>query len=135
MYVIAASYVALFALIPYLVIWGPADLLGLAAALEDGTMLVRAAEPDSLTARAGVRAGDRVVAIDGRPMRRIGDWTAVNANLEVGKAQRWEILRDQERLELEVTPERANWRNRLAGGYISYWELYITLDLIRPTVL
>ena len=120
MYVVAASYVALFALIPYLVIWGPADLLGLAADFEDGTMLVRAAEPDSLPARAGVRPGDRVVAIDGRPMRRIGDWTAVNANLEVGRAQRWEILRDQERLELEVTPERANWRNRLAGGYISY---------------
>jgi hypothetical protein len=120
MYVVAASYIALFALIPYLVIWGPADLLGLRADYEDGTMLIRAVDPGSLPARAGVRPGDRVVEIDGRPMRRIRDWTVFNANLEVGRAQRWEILRDQERLVLEVTPERANWRNRVAGGYVSY---------------
>jgi hypothetical protein len=120
MYVVAASYVALLALIPYLVIWGPADLLGLTGDYADGTMLLRAVSPDSLAGRAGLRAGDRVVAIDGRPMRRVRDWTVLDANLEVGRAQHWEVLRDQRRLELEVTPERADWRNRLAGGYISY---------------
>jgi hypothetical protein len=120
MYVVAASYVALLALIPYLVIWGPADLLGVTADYADGTMLIRAVDPDSLLARSGLRAADRVVAIDGHPMRHIGDWTVVNANLEVGRAQKWEIRRGEERLTLEVTPERANWRNRLAGGYVSY---------------
>jgi hypothetical protein len=120
MYVVGASYVALLALIPYLVIWGPADLLGLTADFEDGTMLLETVDPGSLLARSGARPGDRVLAIDGRPMRRMRDWTIFNANLEVGRAQRWEILRNQERLEVEVTPERADWRNRVAGGYVSY---------------
>ena len=120
MVVVAASYVSLFALIPYLVIWGPADFVGLTADFEGGTMRFRTVKSDSLLAREGVRQGDEVVAINGRPMRRRWDWTAINANLEVGNAQRWEILRGRERLELEVTPERADWRNRLAGGYIMY---------------
>ena len=125
-YVVAASYVALLALIPNLMIWGPADILGLTAEYQGGSMLIRALDASSVLARAGVRVGDRVLAIDGRPMRRSGDWTVVNANLEVGRPQGWEVLRDEKRSVLEVTPERADWRNRLAGGYVSYSGLALT---------
>jgi hypothetical protein len=125
MYLVAASYVALLALIPYIVIWGPADLLGLHATFEDGRMLIRSVTPDSLPAKAGLRAGDQVASIDGRPIRGTQDWSVTNANLEVNRVQKWEILRQGNRIELEITPEQANWMNRLSAGYISYSALAI----------
>jgi serine/threonine-protein kinase len=83
-------------------------------------MLVLSVEPDSLLARAGLRAGDKVVAIDSRPIRGTRDWGAVLANLEVDRVQRWKILRNEESIKLEIKPEQATWRNRLRAGYISY---------------
>jgi hypothetical protein len=126
MYLVGASYLALLALIPYLVVCGPADLLGLTADYEGGAMVLRSVDRHSLLGRSGLQAGDRVLAVDGRPMRLGRDWTLLNANLEVGRAQRWEILRGRERLALTVTPERASWRNRVLGGYISYTGLALT---------
>lgn len=124
--VIAASYLALLALIPYLVIWGPADLLELDASFQHGTMVVHGVTPNSLEAAAGLRVGDQVLAIDGRPMRNARDWQAVNANLEIGRTQRWAVIRDGKRLQVEITPELATWKNRLAGGYISYTALVLS---------
>ena len=120
MFGVAASYAALLALIPYIVILGPADLLGLSASFQDGRMVLRSVTAATLPAKAGLRAGDQVVAIDGRPIRSTQDWVVTNANLELDRAQHWEILRNEELIELEIKPERANWRNRLSAGYISY---------------
>ena len=120
MFAVAASYIALLALIPYLVIWGPADLDGLSASFENGAMFVRVVEPETPPARAGLQVGDRVLAIDGRSLRSTHDWAAVPANMEVGRLQRWEVLRGDARLEVEITPARGTWQHRLAWGYISY---------------
>jgi len=125
MIVAAVSYALQLAFIPYLVIWGPADLLGLKTDYESTGMVLRSVPPDSLPAKAGMKTGDRVIAINGRPMRSTQDWHSVNANLEVGRVQRWDILRDQERLSFEITPVRATWRNRLAAGYVSYSALTV----------
>src|SRR5439155_20842043 len=64
MYVIAASFIGLQAFIPYLYIWGPADIQDLQARFESGAMLIRAIEPNSELSDAGVHPGDRVIAID-----------------------------------------------------------------------
>ena len=50
----------------------------------------------------------------------------MNANMEVARPQRWEVLRGQDRLESEITPGRGNWQNRLANGYISYTALALS---------
>jgi len=125
MFLVAASYAALLALIPYIVIWGPADLLGLHASFENDRMLVLSVAPDSLPGMAGLRSGDQVAAIDGRPIRSTQDWSVTNANLEVGKTQLWQIVHNGKRTDLEVTPERASWRNRLSAGYVSYSALAV----------
>lgn len=120
MYVVAAAYMALFALVPYLVIWGPADLLGLSFEFREGMLVFRAVDPDSLPGKAGVRAGDRLLSVDDRLIRRGRDWTALQNNLQVGTVQHWVVLRGEEQLQFEITPVRADWRNRVAGGYVSY---------------
>ena len=125
MYVIAASYVALLALIPYLVIWGPADLLGVTIVFEDAGMVLRSVDRNSLLGVSGLQSGDRILAVDGMPIRNVREWTAFQNNLEVGRIQRWQILRESDRLELDVTPVRGTWRNRLANGYVSYTGLTV----------
>ena len=62
MCVVAASFVAVHALIPYLLIWGPADIVGLQAAFENGAMRIRALASDSPLSHAGLRTDDRVLA-------------------------------------------------------------------------
>jgi predicted Ser/Thr protein kinase len=49
----------------------------------------------------------------------------MNSNLEVGRFQKWKILRNNELIELEVEPEPATWKNRLDAGYISYCALVL----------
>jgi serine/threonine-protein kinase len=120
-YLVAASFAAMLALIPYLTIWGPGDVGGLQASFDGGAMRVNAVESDSQLAHAGLAAGDRVVAIDGWPLRNTCDWEIVQANQDTVRPQRWEILRGAERVDLQIPPERATLENRLvAHGYLGY---------------
>jgi eukaryotic-like serine/threonine-protein kinase len=126
MFVVAASFVGLVALIPYLVIWGPADPEGLEAAFELGTMRIRAVAPNVPLAEAGLQGGDQVLSVGGRPVRNLNDWAAVLYNLEVGRLQVWTVLRDGRQLEIKTTTARATRQNRLAFGYISICGLAIS---------
>ena len=106
MYVVAASFLGLFAFIPYLVTYGPADPERFDAHFTGAETEIRAVTPGSQVDQAGLRAGDVVLTIDGQAVRRGQDWQAVKANMEVGKAQHWEISRVGQPLVLEVTPLR-----------------------------
>jgi eukaryotic-like serine/threonine-protein kinase len=130
MYFIAISFAAVHALILYLTIWGPADIDGLHAAFEDTAMHIQSVEPGSHLAQAGLAAGDRVVVIDGRPVRNTRDWTIAQANQDPVLPQRWEIFRAAERLELKVAPIRATAANNLAHGLIGYNGTAITCFLL-----
>ena len=123
MYVVAASYLALIAFIPYLLIWGPSDIDGLQAVFEQGAMRIRVVEPETPLAKAGLRAGDLVLTVDGLPIRSTHDWTAVQVNMEVERRQTWQVLRGEERFGLQFIPQRATWENRLAHGYVVYLSL------------
>jgi S1-C subfamily serine protease len=100
MFVIAASFIGLVALIPYLVIWGPDDPEGLEATFERGAMQIRSVAPGSLPAEAGLRGGDQVLSVGGRPVRNLNDWAAVVYTLEVGRLQVWMIVRGGLQLEI-----------------------------------
>ena len=130
MFAIAGCYVALMALIPYLLIWGPSDLLGMQATFEGGKMTVRSVEADSLLGKSGVRAGDQVMVIDDRPIQSTQDWSVTNANLEVGRTQLWKILRNGQTIEIEITPEPPTLKNRLSAGYIPYSALTICCFMV-----
>jgi len=120
MYVVAASFALMQVLLWYLTISGPTDVDGLQASFGGGAMIVNAVEPGSHLAQAGLRSGDRVVAIDGLPLRNPRDWEIVTANHDSVRPQRWKLIRGTERLELQVTPEKATLQNRLEHGGIGY---------------
>ncbi|HET7841486.1 MAG TPA: PDZ domain-containing protein, partial [Terriglobia bacterium] len=106
MYVVAVSFLGLFAFIPYLVTYGPADPERFDARFKGAATEIRAVTPGSQLYEAGLRAGDVVLAIDGQAVRKGQDWQAVKANMEVGKTQRWEVSRVGQPVVLEVTPPR-----------------------------
>ncbi len=106
MYVVAVSFLGLFAFIPYLVTYGPADPERFDARFTGGATEIRAVTPSSQVDLAGLRAGDVVLAIDGQAVRNSQDWQAVKANMEVGKAQHWQIVRGGAQVVLEVIPPK-----------------------------
>jgi hypothetical protein len=125
MYLVAASYLVTFGLIGYLIVYGPADLNGFSMRFVDGTMTILSSTEGSPEARAGLREGDRVLTIDGRPIRSLRDWVAATANLQVGRPQRWLVARGEERVPLDIHPRGSDLRSRLEEGYVQYVSLLI----------
>ena len=78
-----------------------------------GLMIAQAAEvlsvePESPAARAGLREGDAVVAIGGRPVATVDDLQRALAGASIGAATTVAVIRDRERIELVVTPVEAS---------------------------
>jgi regulator of sigma E protease len=61
--------------------------------------------PGGAAARAGLQKGDRVTAIDGKP---VADWVAMTETVRAAGARllRFDVVRGGARLALQVTPER-----------------------------
>jgi serine protease Do len=57
--------------------------------------------------QAGVRVGDRLLALDGRPLDSSRAWTRATARLTPGKPVSLLLRREGQALELRVTPEAA----------------------------
>ena len=73
--------------------------------------------------RAGLREGDRVLAVDGRPVDDAGRLReTIRAAVREGRPlpMRWEVSRGAERLELEVTPKLADDRGRSVARIEAY---------------
>jgi len=102
-WVVAASFVFNFALIIYLDFTGP--FLGMNAAFTGGDVLVHGFNFPSPAAAAGVRAGDRIIRANGRPIASYLDWSAILSNLKVGEPVTFEIRRNYEYLNLSVIPQ------------------------------
>ena len=101
-YIIASSFLGFFALQVYTYLWG-GEWIGFASNYSTGSMIVRRVFPNRAGARAGLRAGDRIVAVDGNSlipkMGRYG-WTAFWANFEVGRPIRLDVDREGKQIEL-----------------------------------
>src|SRR6266536_3825196 len=96
MFVIAASFLAYASLLPYGFFRGPVSFpAGLDVRFSAGAMMVWSVAPNSQAERAGLQVGDRVWAVDGQIIRGNRQWEAVDANAQVGKPQRWEIMRGE----------------------------------------
>ena len=86
MYLIAASFAAMFALFLYLTVRGPSDLGDVTLALMDGGIGVQTVAPDSQVGLAGLQTGDRIIRIDQHPIRSPHDAFLVSCNVERGSA-------------------------------------------------
>ncbi len=75
---------------------------------EGATALVTDVISDSIWARAGVRPGDRITAVDGVPFL---DWDVAVANIQPGRPFILQIEREQKNIELAVVEHRRSLGN------------------------
>jgi len=98
---------------------GPADWEGnylgaLGLKIDLGAPLVNEVLPGKPAAMAGLRAGDAVIAIEGREMRSPGDVAAIT-NAHAGDALTFTFRRDGARFETKLTPEATEQGGRRVG--------------------
>jgi Peptidase family M28/PDZ domain len=69
----------------------------------DGLLLDGIRE-DSPAAKAGLKAGDKIVKLAGRDVRNVYDYTYALGEMKAGQEYEMEVLRGSERLKLTITP-------------------------------
>ena len=67
-------------------------------------LLLDGVRDDSPAARAGVKAGDRIMKIAGRDVHNVYDYTYALGEMKAGQEYVIEVLRGTERLTLKITP-------------------------------
>ena len=81
--------------------------------------LIDEVDTNSPAARAGMRPGDRIVAIDGRPINGILD---VNPSVEGGtRPLTVDIVRGGTRLRVRVSPPNGRWQRGVLGITGTYY--------------
>jgi hypothetical protein len=60
---------------------------------------------DSPAARAGLKAGDKVVKLAGREVKNVYDYTYALGEMRAGQEYEIEVMRDGRRLSMKITPE------------------------------
>ncbi len=60
---------------------------------------------DGPAGKAGLKAGDRIVEIGGRPVTNIGTYQAIMGQQTPGQAVEVIVLRNNEKVKLKMTPQ------------------------------
>ena len=94
--------------------WEGNFLGALGLRIDLGTPLVNEVVAGKPAAEAGLRAGDSIVAIEGKPTRSPGDVAAVT-NAHPDEPLHFTILRGGKKLDLEVTPEASEQGGKRIG--------------------
>lgn len=68
-------------------------------------VLVLSVEPGGPARRAGLRAGDLIIAFKGQPVAGIDELLKKLVGAEIGRASEVTVLRQTEKLELRITPQ------------------------------
>ncbi len=63
---------------------------------------------DSPAAKAGLKAGDRVVKMAGHDVKNVYDYTYALGEMKAGQEYEVELIRDGQRMTLKITPEARN---------------------------
>jgi aminopeptidase YwaD len=67
-------------------------------------LLLDGVRDDSPAAKAGLKAGDKIVRLAGRDVRNVYDYTYALGEMKAGQEYEIELLRGGERLKLKITP-------------------------------
>jgi len=71
-------------------------------------LLLDGIRDDSPAAKAGLKAGDRIVKIDNRDVKNVYDYTHALGEMKAGQEYVIEVVRGTERLTLKITPAARN---------------------------
>ena len=74
---------------------------------QESGVIVSAVTPDSPAQRTGLREGDVIVALDGKPVAGVDDLHRLLTDARVGLSSSLTVLRWTEKLELQVVPQEA----------------------------
>jgi S1-C subfamily serine protease len=72
---------------------------------QEGAVMIGTVEPDSAAARAGLKPGDIIVAIDGETIGAADDLVRALTGEKIGRDVALDVLRGMERLTLSVVPQ------------------------------
>lgn len=137
MYPLAVLFFACLVLMAYSMFWGP-ERLGINLVYTSTGVVAHEVVPDGPAGRAGLKPGDRLVALDGMKIRQRFDWGVVGANLEVGRTHRLQVQRAGEPLELELRLGRLleSWgRRELLAKFTWVWLLTLFLLMFGVAVV
>jgi eukaryotic-like serine/threonine-protein kinase len=102
----AASFSGYFGLVMFSIYYPPAGMgVRIGTARADG-LIVASVIADFEADRAGVQPGDRVVAISGRRLRNLWEYSAFNASVSVGEERTWLFERSGRQFSVTVVPHR-----------------------------
>ena len=71
-------------------------------------LLLDGVRDDSPAAKAGLKAGDRVVKIGSRDVKNVYDYTAALGEMKAGQEYVIEVMRGSEKLTLKIVPAARN---------------------------
>ncbi len=71
---------------------------------DDKGVLVQGVSPGSPAEKAGLKAGDRIVAINGKQVRNLEEMMTLYAELEPGKPAEFTLIRNGEQIKVQVVP-------------------------------
>ncbi len=135
MYLMAASYVGSVALFFYQILFSGLPVrFGFEGRFTSGGMVVLSVHPNSPEARAGLEEGDRVLAVDEQVIRNLHDLGDIRANSEIGRPERWQVARANQRLELTLTLARVSWSEWLGGFALPFYAFILTSLVIGLVV-
>jgi S1-C subfamily serine protease len=72
---------------------------------QDSAVMIGTVEPDSAAARAGLKGGDIIVALDGQPIAGADDLVRALTGETIGKRVVLDVLRGTERLSIAMVPQ------------------------------
>src|SRR5688572_7108707 len=101
LYLAAATFLAYYAVLVYSERYQPGET-GLRCDFSQGTMRIRAVSSNSPASRAGIKAGDVLLAVDERRIQTWEDWRHYRATRETGRNYLFKIERTAELLEIPV---------------------------------
>ena len=133
---VAAAFLGYWSLLLYSEVFRPAAT-GMSLAFSGGAVDVTNVSAGGPADNAGLRPGDRLVAIDGHRIRGRLDMLAVIANVDIGRPQRFTIERDSRNASIDITPAkatRAEWRAQSGPTILIVRVVQLTTLLLATVV-